>query len=107
MSDKIEETNQESYETLQRRLLQAEGQIQALAHTVMLLMAELEVRHGLNPETVEKCMKDKRWKGVALEPFAVGMLQEMVRRMSEARKRRLQQMLDERYGLDVDLSGQN
>lgn len=33
---------------LESRLLNAEGQIQALAKVVMHLMAELEVRHGLD-----------------------------------------------------------
>ncbi|ODC03218.1 hypothetical protein BFW38_06340 [Terasakiispira papahanaumokuakeensis] len=103
MNDEHEKQQQEPDEALESRWLRAEGQIQALTQVVMHLMAELEVRHGLDSEKVEQRMKSKHWDGLPIEPYAKDMMQDMADRLSHARQGRLYSLLYERYGLDLDL----
>lgn len=89
---------------LETRLLNAEGQIQALAKVVMHLVGELEVRHGFDSELFEQTMKRQHWDGRPLEPYAISTMQDLASKLAEARQHRLYSMLYEKYGLDLDLS---
>lgn len=100
MNEKTEKVSAESYEALEQRLLKSEGQIQALAHYLLCLTAELQERHGLNAEQLENALTGKCKKGVLLEPHAAHMLSSLVDVLRDASDSRLREKVWKTYGAE-------
>lgn len=103
MSNKPEAASQASYAALQQRLLQAEGQIQALTQVLKYLTTALEVQHGLDAEALAKMLLALSWQSDPRAPAAQQLLQQLMADMAEARQSRLYKLLYDKYGLDIDL----
>lgn len=82
------------------RLLQAEGQIHALARAWLYLAAQMEMHGLLDSEALERSMLATHWHEAPFEPHAHKAMQYLVDQLADARESR--QRLD-RYratGLD-------
>lgn len=69
------------------RLLQVEGQIQALARCWLYLAAQLELQ-GVDPAPLERSMLGTSWPDAQVEPHAQAMMQGLVEQLSGARDAR-------------------
>ena len=72
------------------RLLQVEGQIQALARSWLYLAAQLELQ-GVDPAPLERSMLGTRWPGAQAEPHAQTMMRSLVEQLAGAREGRRSQ----------------
>ena len=80
------------------RLLQVEGQIQALARRWLYLAAQLELQ-GVDPAPLERSMLGTSWPDAQVEPHAQAMMQALVEQLSGAREGRRSQF--QSAGLDA------
>lgn len=69
------------------RLLQVEGQIQALARSWLYLAAQLELQ-GVDPAPLERSMLGTSWPDAQVEPHAQAMMQALVEQLAGAREGR-------------------
>lgn len=72
------------------RLLQLEGQLQALAQAWLQLAAQLEIQGLSNPEPLERSLLTTDWQGAPFEPHAHKTMCYLVEQLSDARERRRQ-----------------
>lgn len=70
------------------RLLQVEGQTQALARAWLYLTAGLEMKGLADPAALEQSMLGTDWQGASFEPHANKTMQYLVDQLAAARENR-------------------
>lgn len=70
------------------RLLQVEGQIQALARAWLYLAANAELQGLLDHQVLDRSMLSTHWHGAPFEPHAIRTMQQLVDELTEARVNR-------------------
>ncbi|PIA65832.1 hypothetical protein CDR19_25770 [Ectopseudomonas toyotomiensis] len=81
------------------RLLQVEGQIQALARCWLYLAAQLELQ-GVDPAPLERSMLGTSWPDAQVEPHAQRTMRELVEQLTAARENRERQSRYQATGRD-------
>ncbi|WP_420598616.1 hypothetical protein [Neptuniibacter sp.] len=74
----------------EKRLLQLEGQVQALAQAWLHLAVTSEVAGNHDPEALEAALLNRTWSGHPVEPHAQQLMSELVDELAKARDRRRQ-----------------
>ena len=81
------------------RLLQVEGQLQALARCWLYLAAQLELQ-GVDQAPLERSMLVADWQGAPYEPHAQRTMRELVEQLTAARENRERQSRYQATGRD-------
>jgi len=83
------------------RLLQIEGQMNALAQAWLFLAAEMEQQGAIDPCSLERSLLAVNWRGAPLELHGQRLMQQLVEQLADAREQRRQRSRYQATGLDA------